>query len=123
MARKILSINGNRSMNYLLKTITRDEYNLITVLDAVQAMWVLKKEKEIECILIDVDYHTEQNLVFIQHLQNSFLYQCPIIILSSNKETDQGIMPTSNLAVFFKPFNPMDLKNSIAGSIRPVHTE
>jgi DNA-binding response OmpR family regulator len=123
MARKILSINGNRSMNYLLKTITRNEYNLITVLDAVQAMWVLKKEKKIDCILIDVDYHTEQNLEFIQLLQNSFLYQCPIIILSSNKETDKGIMPTDNLTVFFKPFDPMDLKDSIAVTIRPVHTE
>jgi len=123
MARKILSINGNRSMNYLLKTITRDEYNLITVLDAFQAMWILKTEKEIECVLIDVDYHTEQNLEFIQHLQNSVLYQCPIIIFTSNKEIDKGTMLTNALAVFFKPFNPMDLKKSIAATIRPVQKE
>jgi len=123
MARKILSINGNRSMNYLLKTITSDKYNLITVPEALQAMWVLKTQKEIECVLIDLDYHTEQNLEFIQHLQNSFLYQCPIIILSSNKETDEDITLTNDLNVFFKPFNPVDLKKLIDDTVRPVHAE
>jgi CheY-like chemotaxis protein len=112
MARKILSINGNRSMNYLLKTITRDAYNLITVSDALQAMRVIKTEKEIECVLIDVDYHTEQNLEFIQHLQNSFLYQCPIIILASNREMNEEIL-SNGQNLFFKPFNPLDLKQSI----------
>ena len=113
MVGKILSINGNQSMNYLLKTILGSAYNLLAVQDAYEAMQVLKAVKEIDCALIDTDYHTIQNIDFIQHLKNSYLYQCPVIILASKKEPDEDLEPSSVTKVFFKPFNPLVLKQSI----------
>lgn len=114
MARKMLSINSNRSMNYLLKTITGVSYDVITAEDTVEAMSSLKTiGEEIECILIDIDYQTEQNLDFIQHLKDSFLYQCPVIVLCSDKEIFDRDKLANVECVFYKPFDPLDLKKEI----------
>ena len=100
-------------MNYLLKTITGVSYDLITAEDTFEAMSSLKTKEDIECILIDIDYHTEQNLHFILHLKDSLLYQCPVIVLSSYKEVDDNTMPPHVERVFYKPFDPVDLKKEI----------
>jgi DNA-binding response OmpR family regulator len=113
MARKMLSINSNRSMNYLLKTITGVSYDVITAEDTVEAMSSLKTPGEIECVLIDIDYHTELNINFIHHLKDSFLYQCPVIVLCSNKEIFDGDKLANVERVFYKPFDPLDLKKEI----------
>lgn len=114
MARKMLSINSNRSMNYLLKTITGVSYDVITAEDPVEAMSSLKTTgEEIECILIDIDYQIEQNLNFIQHLKDSFLYQCPVIVLCSDKEIFDPDKLANVERVFYKPFDPLDLKKEI----------
>jgi CheY-like chemotaxis protein len=113
MARKILSISSNRSMNYLLKTITGGSYNLITAQDTVEAMSSLKTQALIECILIDLDYQPEQNISFIQHINESFLYQCPVIVLSSDKEFDDSDKPPNVEYVIYKPFDPLLLKVEI----------
>jgi CheY-like chemotaxis protein len=113
MARKMLSINNNRSMNYLLKTITGVSYDVITAEDPVEAMSSLKTTGEIECILIDIDYQTEQNLNFILHLKESFLYQCPVIVLCSHKEIFDPDKLANVERVFYKPFDPLDLKKEI----------
>ena len=113
MAKKMLSINSNRSMNYLLKTITGVSYDLITAEDTFEAMSSLKTKEDIVCILIDIDYHTEQNINFILHLKDSLLYQCPVIVLSSYKEIDDNSMPPHVESVFYKPFDPVDLKKEI----------
>jgi two-component SAPR family response regulator len=117
MARKMLSINNNRSMNYLLKTITGVSYDVITAEDSVEAMSSLKTTGEIECILIDIDYQTEQNLNFILHLKESYLYQCPVIFLCSHKEIFDPDKLANVESVFYKPFDPLDLKKEIDGII------
>lgn len=113
MARKMLSINSNRSMNYLLKTITGVSYDVITAEDPVEAMSSLKTTGEIECVLIDIDYQTELNINFIQHLKDSFLYQCPVIVLCSNKEIFDPDKLANVESIFYKPFDPLDLKKEI----------
>lgn len=122
MARRILSISNNRSMNYVLKTTVVDKYRVTTVQDAFQAMTVLKDKKDIQCILIDIDYQTEQNINFIQHLKNSYLYQYPIIVLSSSKEIDDSIMNANVHDVFIKPFHPSELKKSIDDVMKVAFT-
>ena len=100
-------------MNYLLKTITGSSYDVITAEDTFEAMSSLKAMEEIECIIIDIDYHTDDNLNFILHLKDSFLYQCPVIVLSSHKEIYDSNKPANVESVFYKPFDPLDLKKEI----------
>jgi len=113
MARKILSISSNRSMNYIIKTIAGISYDLITAEDAYEAMSSLKSSEIIECILIDIDYQPEENISFIQHINDSFLYQCPVIVLCSDKELASGNKPPNVENIFYKPFDPLVLKKEI----------
>jgi len=113
MARKILSISSNRSMNYLLKTITGGSYHLITAQDVFEAMSSLKSQQLIECILIDLDYQPDQSINFIQHINDSFLFQCPVIVLSSDKDFDDSNKPANVEYVIYKPFDPLVLKVEI----------
>jgi len=100
-------------MNYLLKTITGINYELITAEDSFEAMSSLKTSAVIECILIDIDYQTEENLRFIQHIRDSFLYHCPVIVLCSYEEIDELSKPSNVEYVFYKPFDPLVLKQEI----------
>lgn len=100
-------------MNYLLKTITGIHYELITAEDSFEAMSSLKTREIIECILIDIDYQTEENLNFIQYVNDSFLYHCPVIVLCSYEEIDDRDKPSNVENVFYKPFDPLVLKQEI----------
>lgn len=119
----ILSINSNKAMNYLLKTVLSKNYNLIAVPDVFYGQQELKRQKNIELIIIDIDYNMQTNLDFIQHLKTSWLYQRPVIVLSSenNQETTERLIEANVHDILIKPFNPNDLKKSI-GELLPVST-
>lgn len=110
MRSSILSISGNKSMNYLLDTVLSRSYKVIPVADIYQGMIELKKV-QIGLIIIDVDYHTQENWDFIHHLQTSGLYQdLPIYILTSDKESSlQNSTSGQALTVIKKPFSPLDI--------------
>lgn len=116
----VLSINGNTAMNYLLKTGFSDKYKVITVANVYEALRELKRNEKIEMILVDLDYQTDECVDFIQHLNSSTMYSCPVIILGSlhNKEIAEeleGIRDVREL--FIKPFNPINLSKSIDGFV------
>lgn len=97
-------------MNYLLDTVLSRKHRVVTVADIYQGMVELKKT-QIGLIIIDVDYHTQENWDFIQHLQTSGLYQdLPIFILTSDKESALQISDSvSALTLIHKPFSPLDI--------------
>lgn len=114
----ILSINGNNAMNYLLKTGFADKYKVITVANIYEALHELKQNENIQMILVDVDYHTEECVDFVQHLNSSTMYSCPVILLgsSNNKEIAESLENNSGVRdLFIKPFNPVNLSKSIDG--------
>jgi len=101
-------------MNFLLQTVLSAKYNLVPVYDVYQAMGELQKRDSVEIILIDTDYHTQENLDFIQHIKTSGLYQdTSIILLTSEKVMSEtsGVADVTN--VFRKPFSPQDLTKAI----------
>lgn len=112
----ILSINGNRSMNILLQTVLAKRHKLILVSDAFQAMYQLKHYPNIDLIIVDMDYQTQENRDFIDHVQTSCLYAKPVIVLSSNKtDSEAGELLTEAQVYhcFTKPFNPLELVRCI----------
>ncbi len=116
----VLSINGNTAMNYLLKTGFSDKYKVITVANIYEALHELKQNDKIEMILIDVDYHTEECVDFVQHLNSSTMYSCPVIVLGSshNKEVAEKLECIRDVCdLFIKPFNPINLSKSIDGFV------
>jgi response regulator RpfG family c-di-GMP phosphodiesterase len=115
MRKNILSINGNRPMNYLLQTVLCNRYNFISASDVYQGIHQLKGEEEIDLIIIDADYHTQESWDFIQHLKTSGLYHHkPVIVLASrDKKANERSNRSKVYDLFYKPFSPLDIVKSI----------
>lgn len=115
MARSILCINGNSSMNFLLQTVLSGKYSTFLTSDVYQGMDQLRKRENIDVIIVDVDYHTQENWDFIQHIKTSGLYQnTSIIVLTSDYESHNEKTAGSFVDTFFyKPFSPMEMVRSI----------
>jgi DNA-binding NtrC family response regulator len=108
MNRTILSINGNKPMNYLLQTVISDRFKFIPVSDIFQAMNEIKRKDEIELVIIDIDFDTKENWEFIHHIKTSEHFQDKqLILLTSDSEVKADAKKTYN--VFLKPFSPIDL--------------
>ncbi len=111
MSKSILSVNGNKAMNYLLQTILEKEYQFVPVSDVFQAMHHMKTNKKITTLVVDLDYQPHQSWELIEHIKSSKLYSIPIIVLTTeNNETlRQKCYEFEVDEIFFKPFNPLDL--------------
>lgn len=115
MKRTILIICGNRSMNYILKTVVESRYDLIAVTDVFEGMKQLRQNAEISLVVVDIDFQQKECLDLVGYLKSSFLYNKPVFVLSTLKEeTLEGL---SRIAkpdlILSKPFNPTDLLESL----------
>lgn len=116
MSKRILSVNENKPMNYLLQTVLFHKYWLICVNDVFNGMYEIRNSKRIDLIIVDLDYQKKENLDFINHIKTSSLYNVPLVILAS--EDNQTVVENLSLTItidkyFVKPFNPIDLSHSI----------
>lgn len=102
-------------MNFLLETVLSPRYNFTAVSDAYQGMSELNKVDEVEAVIVDLDFHTQENLDFIQHIKTSGLYQdTAVIVLTSHNNDYKDKLDTTQVAnTFFKPFSPPDMLKSI----------
>ena len=111
MSKCILSVNGNKAMNYLLQTILEKEYQFIPASDVFGAVRHLKDRKEICALIVDLDYHPQHCWELIEHIKSSVLYKIPVIVLTT--ENDEVLRQKCYMyevdEIFFKPFNPLDL--------------
>ena len=123
MRKSVLSVNGNKAMNYLLQTCLEKEFQFLPVNNAFEAMHQLKTDKKVCFLIVDIDFHTQQSWELIEHIKSSKLYNIPVLVLATENteilrhrcyeyEVDE---------IFFKPFNPVDLiaaiKNSVSASL------
>lgn len=115
MSRTVLSINGNKSMNYMLQTVLSRKYKITAVADVFQGMQHLKNDDAIEAIVLDVDFNTEESWEFIQHIKSSWIYNRPIVVLTSDKMlfASEKAGAASVDYFFQKPFSPVDLIKTI----------
>jgi CheY-like chemotaxis protein len=116
MSKSILSINGNKAMNYLLQTILEKEYRFVPAKDVFQGMHHLRTNRKISAIVVDLDSQTQQSWELIEHIKSSKLYKIPVIVLTTeNTETLREKCYEFEVdEIFFKPFNPEDLIAAIA---------
>jgi len=111
MSKSILSVNGNKAMNYLLQTIFEKEYRFVPVEDVFQATHQLRANKQVSALIVDVDFQPQQSWELIQHIKSSRLYKIPVIVLATenNDSVKQKSYEFELDEIFFKPFNPVDL--------------
>lgn len=115
MKTTILSVNGNKPMNYLLKSVLSNKYDFLSVTDVFAAMDCLKKNDSISLIIIDLDCKTEENWDFIEYVTSSILFNKKIIALTDeNSLTMEGRIAKAKVKDrFLKPFNPLDIVKKI----------
>ena len=119
----ILSVNGNKAMNYLLQTVFEKEFDFIPVSDVFHGMHILRTEKNISALIVDVDFQPQQAWELVQHIKSSKLYQLPVLILATENsdELKQRSYEYEVDEIFFKPFNPVDLilavKNLVSSGV------
>jgi len=118
MSKSILSVGGNRAMNYLLQTVFEKDCRLVHVSDVFQAMFLLRSDKQVKAIIIDLDYHPQQGWELIEHIKTSRLFSVTVIVLSSDtsSELKEKCFELGVDDMFFKPFNPVDLLASVSSS-------
>ena len=111
MAKSILIVSGSTAMNYLLQTVLKKEYEIISVSDVFQAMQHLRKNKSIGTILIDLDFQMQHGWELIEHIKSSRLFKLPVIVLSTDKNDTlkKKCYDFEVDEIFIKPFNPLDL--------------
>ncbi len=108
MSSRILSINGNKPMNYLLKTFLSQDYKIITASAVKEGIPHLKSE-DIELIIVDLDMRTNENIDFIYYIRESWLFKKPFIVLSADKTIVDELSKDMFINSILKPFNPLDL--------------
>jgi DNA-binding response OmpR family regulator len=125
MSKSILSLNGNKAMNYLLQTIFEKQYDFIPTADVYQSMQCLKTFRNIQTLIVDLDTNPTEAWNLIHHTKSSTLFNVPVILLVSenNDILKQKSYELEIDEIFFKPFNPVDLiaaVNSLMNIEKPI---
>ena len=102
-------------MNYILQTVLSRKYKFTAVPDVFQGMQQLKTNEAIELIVIDLDFNTEESWAFIQHIKSSWIYNRPVVVLTSDKTpiAERNVASGGVDYFFQKPFSPVDLIKTI----------
>jgi len=100
-------------MNFLLETVLSAKYDFVSVQDVYDGADRLRK-KDIQLVIADLDYHTEEIWDFIEHIQTSSLYpEMKFIMLASDKGDQYSRSLDSEFVFFSKPFSPLELLSRV----------
>lgn len=115
MNKSILSVNGNKAMNFLLKTVLDDKFNFIPSSDVFHGLYHLKTNRTIKVMVVDIDFKPQQGWELIEHIKSSKLYKIPVIVLTTENSDSlrEKCYQFQIDELFFKPFNPLDLVAAI----------
>lgn len=102
-------------MNHVISTLVSDEYQVLISDNVFYGMHLLKNQPEIVLVIIDIDFQLKESLEFIRHIDSSKVYKKPCIVLSDKKIKAELNNSLDGLIHdhFSKPFDPMEVSNSI----------
>jgi two-component system, chemotaxis family, chemotaxis protein CheY len=116
MKQEILAIDDSKAIRFLLQTVLSKDYQVVTMPDGCSAMYWLSKKNLPDLIIVDPQLPDMDNWELIQHLSSSGIYgDIPILVLSGldNDETQAKCLEYGVDKYFSKPFNPVDLLESV----------
>jgi len=120
MARAVLSINANKSMNLVLKNIFNKDFDFFCAADIYSGFTILKSIKEIEIIVIDFDEYCDDCLDFIHFIRSSKIHKRKVVVLSEKNELSSlnSLRQDESVQILIKPFSPGTLISSNSKYIR-----
>jgi len=116
MSKEILVIDGSKAMRFLLHTILKKHYKVVSVADGLSAMYYLRQGSLPHMIIVDPEINDMAQWELVKQLSlNNFYNQIPLVVISSDDEgTTKANAMKYNVAEYFtKPFNPSRLVESI----------
>jgi CheY-like chemotaxis protein len=116
MKQEILAIDDSKAIRFLLQTVLSKDYQVVTMPDGCSAMYWLSKKNLPDLIIVDPQLPDMDNWELVQHLSSSGIYgDIPILVLSGldNDETQAKCLEYGVDKYFSKPFNPVDLLESV----------
>jgi CheY-like chemotaxis protein len=121
MKKRILAIDDSKAIRFLLQTLFSKNYQVITAADGCSAINWLSQNDLPDLIIADPQLPDMQNWELIEQLSTSGLYEnIPIIVLSAlgNTETQAKCLEYNIQEFFTKPFNPIDLMETVQATIK-----
>lgn len=116
MKKEILAIDDSKAIRFLLQTVLSKEFQVITMPDGCSAMYWLSKKNLPDLIIVDPQLPDMENWELVKHLTSSGIYgDIPILVLSGldANETQVKCAEFGVEKYFLKPFNPVDVLESI----------
>lgn len=116
MKKQILAVDDSKAIRFLLQTVLGRDYQVVTVPDGYSAMYYLSNRSQPDLIIIDPQLPDMENWELIKHLSTSGLHgEIPVVVLSGldERETESRCVEYGVVRYFLKPFNPVELMDSI----------
>ena len=116
MRKEILVIDDSKAMRFMLHTILKKHYKVISVPDGLSAMYYLRNERQPDLIIMDPELPDFSDWELVKYISTSHLFAgIPLMVVSSdNEETTRARAINYSVAEFFlKPFNPLRLLESV----------
>ncbi len=116
MKKLILAIDDSKAIRFLLQTVFGREYQIVTVPDGYSALYYLNHRNSPDLIIADPQLPDMQDWELVKQITSSGMFgHIPIVVLSSldKQETDFRCGELGVVACFMKPFNPMDMLQSV----------
>ncbi len=116
MKKHILAVDDSKAIRFLLQTVLGKDYQVVTVPDGYSAMYYLSNRTQPDLIIVDPQLPDMENWELIQQLSTSGLHgDIPVVVLSGldQRETDNRCAEFGVVKYFLKPFNPVELMESI----------
>lgn len=116
MKKEILIVEGSKALRFLLHTIFKKHYKVVSVPDGLSAMYYLRQGNKPDLIVLDPELADMPEWELVKHLSLSPLYnQIPLVAISSLDENQLRVLAMKHgVAEYFpKPFNPLKLVESV----------
>ena len=116
MKKQILAVDDSKAIRFLLQTVLGRDYQVVTVPDGYSAMYYLSNRSQPDLIIIDPQLPDMENWELVKHLCTSGLHgEIPVVVLSGldEAETESRCVEYGVARYFLKPFNPVELMDSI----------
>lgn len=116
MKKHILAVDDSKAIRFLLQTVLGKDYQVVTVPDGFSAMYYLSNRTQPDLIIVDPQLPDMENWELIKQLSTSGLHgDIPVVVLSGldQRETESKCIEFGVVRYFLKPFNPVELMESI----------
>jgi CheY-like chemotaxis protein len=121
MKKQILAVDDSKAIRFLLQTVLGRDYSVITVPDGYSAMYYLSHRAQPDLIIVDPQLPDMDNWELIQQMSTSGMYgEIPMLVLSGlpEVETKAKCNEFGVMKYFLKPFNPVEMMESIERMVK-----